>query len=103
MILQPLVENAVTHGIASQLAPGEIRIRAQRENGILRLEVADNGKGMARPAGALTSDGLGLILSSFQDETNNDTIAACQDLDISIGNSSRKRKPWLSKAATFGN
>jgi hypothetical protein len=38
-----------------------------------------------------------LILDRFQDETNNDTIAACQDHDTSIGNSSRKRKPSLPK------
>jgi uncharacterized protein with PIN domain len=39
----------------------------------------------------------GLILDRFQDETNNDTIAACQDHATSIGNSSQKRKPWLPK------
>jgi len=60
MILQPIVENSVTHGIASQRAPGEISIRAQRENGILRMEVADNGKGLTGETGALTRDGLGL-------------------------------------------
>ena len=38
-----------------------------------------------------------VILDRFQDETNNDTIAACQDHDASIGNSSRKRKPSLPK------
>src|ERR1019366_6987596 len=36
-----------------------------------------------------------LILDRFQDETNNDTIAACQDHDTSIGNSSRRHKPSL--------
>ena len=44
-----------------------------------------------------------LILSRFQDETNYDTIAACQGHDESIGNSSRKREPWLPKAAIFGS
>ena len=38
-----------------------------------------------------------LILSRFQDETNYDTIVACQGHDISIGSSSRKRKPSLPK------
>ena len=38
-----------------------------------------------------------LILARFQDETKNDTIAACQDHDTSIGNSSRKREPSLPK------
>ena len=40
---------------------------------------------------------LMLILARFQDETKNDTIAACQDHDTSIGNSSRKREPSLPK------
>ena len=60
MILQPIVENALTHGIASQKVPGEIRIRAQHENGVLQLEVADNGKGVACEADALNREGIGL-------------------------------------------
>ncbi|MFZ1082567.1 MAG: hypothetical protein WAO19_11660, partial [Candidatus Kryptoniota bacterium] len=50
-----------------------------------------NSLGLSIPAGDL------LILDRFQDETNNDTIAACQDHATSIGNSSQKRKPWLPK------
>jgi flagellar biosynthesis protein FlhB len=42
--------------------------------------------------GALAPKPQRLILDRFQDETNNDTIRACQGHDISIGNSSRKRK-----------
>ena len=57
MILQPLVENAVTHGIGSISTAGEIRIRALRNNGVLRLEVSDNGKGLV---GEFPEGGLGL-------------------------------------------
>jgi len=60
MVLQPLVENAVTHGVAPKSAAGEICIRAQKDNGMLRLEVADNGKGMPGDAQDLSSAGLGL-------------------------------------------
>lgn len=60
MILQPLVENAVIHGIASRSLAGEICIRAQRDNGILRLEIADNGKGMPGNVSGLPQGGLGL-------------------------------------------
>ena len=49
-------------------------------------------------AGTLVSNNQDLIiLARFQDETKNDTIAACQDHDTSIGNSSRKREPSLPK------
>ena len=60
MILQPLVENAVTHGIAPRSTAGEIRIRARRADGLLRLEVIDNGKGLADDLANLSNKGLGL-------------------------------------------
>ena len=62
LILQPIVENAIRHGIAPRLAPGFISISAQRENGLLRMQVVDNGEGLAGIAGteAGPEDGLGL-------------------------------------------
>ena len=59
-ILQPLVENAIRHGIGPRAAPGHVDVRAYRENGSLHLRVADNGVGArARPSGA-THEGIGL-------------------------------------------
>ena len=46
LILQPLVENAIRHGLAKQTANGKINISAARENGWLKIAVADNGKGI---------------------------------------------------------
>jgi two-component system LytT family sensor kinase len=46
LILQPLVENAVRHGIAPRLTPGRLHIQAGRENGFLHLTVADSGPGL---------------------------------------------------------
>ena len=43
LILQPLVENAVKHGVEAQIAPGLVRIAAQPDGSWLRLEVSDNG------------------------------------------------------------
>ncbi|HEX6059644.1 MAG TPA: histidine kinase [Gemmatimonadaceae bacterium] len=59
LILQPLVENAVRHGIARTPGPGLIEITARRENGALHLAVRDNGAGLPDEAEA-RSDGVGL-------------------------------------------
>jgi two-component system, LytTR family, sensor kinase len=59
LILQPLVENAVRHGIEPRSTPGQITISARRDNGQLTLEVGDNGQGVqsAKTAGCA---GIGL-------------------------------------------
>jgi sensor histidine kinase YesM len=46
MILQPLVENAVKHGIAEQPEGGEVTIRARRAAQDLELSVDDSGTGI---------------------------------------------------------
>jgi signal transduction histidine kinase len=53
LILQPLVENAIRHGIEPHAKPGRVELRAQREAGTLVLEVCDNGAGIQKdePAG----------------------------------------------------
>ena len=47
LILQPIVENAVKHGIAKRVDGGGIAIRAARENGALTLIVRNDGPGFA--------------------------------------------------------
>jgi signal transduction histidine kinase len=47
LILQPLVENAIRHGIEPRSKSGCIELRAQRLNGVLTLEVRDNGAGLS--------------------------------------------------------
>jgi LytS/YehU family sensor histidine kinase len=60
MILLPLVENAVRHGLSARLGPGEVGIRARREADMLRLEVWDDGPGLDAAARRGTRRGIGL-------------------------------------------
>ena len=59
LILQPLVENAIQHGIAATAQDGVLTIRAHRSGDFLQLQVHDTGPGIAR-AGAARSAGIGL-------------------------------------------
>lgn len=60
MVLQPLVENAIKHGIAPRSSGGRIDIEATRSNGDLKISVVDDGLGV--PFGDLDNlaDGVGL-------------------------------------------
>ena len=46
LVLQPLVENAVQHAVATRRSGGLVRIRAERRNGALRLDDDDDGPGL---------------------------------------------------------
>ena len=46
MILQPLVENSIKHGLGRKLGEGRITIRAMRVDGRMVIEVLDNGVGL---------------------------------------------------------
>ena len=52
LLLQPLVENAIKHGLEPKVEGGSVTVTARRENGQIVLEVADTGVGLApAPAG----------------------------------------------------
>jgi len=46
LLLQPLVENAVVHGLESQLEGGHVHVHARVQDGYLVVEVSDNGRGL---------------------------------------------------------
>jgi two-component system, LytTR family, sensor kinase len=46
MLLQPMVENSIKHGLAPRLEGGEIHLRARNQNGRLLIEIEDNGMGI---------------------------------------------------------
>jgi sensor histidine kinase YesM len=60
MILQPLVENAIRHGIAPNSRPGVIEIVARKRQNFLQLTVSDNGQGLDEDAVLRRKDGVGL-------------------------------------------
>jgi sensor histidine kinase YesM len=59
-LLQPLVENAIRHGIGPRAAPGHVDVRAYRENGSLHLRVADDGVGVRPRPSEPSREGIGL-------------------------------------------
>ena len=61
-LLQPLVENALRHGIAQRADSGDVEISAKRDGDILLLSVTDNGPGVdtVLPGRETSGNGLGL-------------------------------------------
>ena len=63
LMLQPLVENAIHHGLEPKIEGGQITVRARQTDGLLVLEVQDNGLGLDAPPRAphrgLTRPGRG--------------------------------------------
>ena len=62
LLLQPLVENAIKHGIGPRPTPGQITVRARRAGAMLELDVQDNGVGLS--AARLTDFNRGVGLSN---------------------------------------
>jgi two-component sensor histidine kinase len=60
LIFQPLVENAVKHGIERQIAPGLIRVEIRRQEDKLICKVTDNGRSHPTPADGELKEGIGL-------------------------------------------
>src|SRR5262249_35934609 len=61
LVLQPLVENAVKHGLSPKLGTGTVRIDAEAADGVLLLTVGDDGLGMPDAALARVYErGIGL-------------------------------------------
>lgn len=70
LILQPLVENAIRHGVAPRAGAGWVGVRTDRRDGGIEITIEDDGPGL-RPAGAREATdprraGPGLGLSNCQ-------------------------------------
>jgi two-component system LytT family sensor kinase len=60
LILQPLVENSIRHGIAKHRGAGLVEIRSEKEDGRLRVLVRDNGAGLPDEGCDTFKEGIGL-------------------------------------------
>jgi signal transduction histidine kinase len=60
LLLQPLVENAIKHGVSPQPGEGLVQIASRRDGKNLWIEVSDNGVGLSAGARARLRSGVGL-------------------------------------------
>jgi LytS/YehU family sensor histidine kinase len=60
LILQPLVENAVRHGITPRESGGAVWVYAEQPNGRLRITVEDDGVGRTEGPSVNAGSGIGL-------------------------------------------
>ncbi len=99
LLLQPLVENAIKHGIGARARAGRIEISAARDGDRLVIEVRDDGSGV--PPGAVKEGvGLGNCRARLQ------TMYGARDHELTIANRPgggavvRISLPWQTAAAT---
>ncbi len=81
LILQPLVENALEHGIGRRAGPGRVAIRAMRDGDVLELRVEDTGPGFVTGGERSEGHGLGLENTRMRLEHLYGTAASltCED------------------------
>src|SRR5262245_8680748 len=98
LLLQPLVENAIEHGLATARG-GRVQVRAERREGVLELEVTDDGPGFAGAPGP-GDGGVGLANSRDRLSLLYGAAATLETGDRPGGGGSvRIRIPWRTVTA----
>lgn len=68
ILLQPLIENSIKHGLEPRINGGTVTLRSRLEGDRVRIEVADDGVGMGnRPQSALRREGAGIGMKNVQE------------------------------------
>ncbi|MBS0420843.1 MAG: histidine kinase [Proteobacteria bacterium] len=84
LLLQPLVENAIKHGLEPSVRGGRIEVTAAREGDILTLKVRDTGVGLGHRVAKGTSFGLQQVrerLATLYGERASLSLTAASDAD----------------------
>jgi two-component system, LytTR family, sensor kinase len=99
LILQPLVENAIKHGVAPRTGPGRIAIGSRTERNQLHLTVRDNGAGLSSTARAGLHGGVGLSNTRDRLECLYGTAQALDFFESADGLSVEMRLPFRHASA----
>jgi two-component system, LytTR family, sensor kinase len=75
MLIQPLVENAIKHGIGPKIAGGTIYLRSRMAESVLVIEVEDDGVGIATPGSeagewSTSQNGTGIGMANVRERLN---------------------------------
>jgi two-component system, LytTR family, sensor kinase len=101
MLLQPLVENCIKHGLAPKVDGGSITLRSRLTNSRLVIEVEDNGVGMGTPQLQVEPDdmgGIGIGMANVAERLNvlyGDAARMVIDSREGVGTLIRLRLPVL--------
>jgi two-component system LytT family sensor kinase len=107
MLLQPLVENSIKHGLSSKIDGGSIFLRSQLSNSHVIIEVEDDGVGMAsvqlfEPPTGLGKGGIGMAnVAERLKVLYGDTARMTIDSPNGTGTLVRLRLPVLPVDASF--
>jgi two-component system LytT family sensor kinase len=102
MILQPLVENSIKHGISPKIDGGSVFLRSRLANRVLVVEVEDDGVGMDATTNILSSghDGMGIGMANVAERLKvlyGDTATMSVDSQHEKGTLVRLRLPLLQE------
>jgi two-component system LytT family sensor kinase len=100
MLLQPLVENSIKHGLSSMVEGGSIYLRSRLLDSLLVIEVEDNGVGMAatQPSDSRATRGAGIGMANISERLQmlyGDTARMTIDSGEGKGTLVRIRLPLL--------